>query len=161
MCELFSNILATIIGGLILTLMLFILNESVFKKVNLSGEWQVETFTRISAYAPYTKMKLYFNTHLLQQGYALIGSAEKTREVLASGNSHVYRPEKRVTLKLFGYYERKYLGTSELFLMIIEKGSARETRTSYHLVINSDKKMTGTFTSTAADSKGTVLMTRS
>lgn len=39
MCDLLNSILGTIIGGLTLTLILFVLNEIIFPKSNLTGEW--------------------------------------------------------------------------------------------------------------------------
>ena len=40
MIDILTNVIGTIIGGLILTFVLFYLNEYVFLKQNLTGEWE-------------------------------------------------------------------------------------------------------------------------
>ena len=57
-----------------------------------------------------------------------------------------------------GYYERKYLASSRLYLNITERGTKRESRASYVLKIKKGKELKGIFSSTAADAKGEVVM---
>lgn len=158
MCEFIINIASTILGGILLTLILFLLNEYVFRKKNFTGEWDVELTTHQTDYKKYQHMKLYYRVHLLQKGNELTGSGEKLKEILSDGKEMTY--SEKSTVAINGYYERKYLGKSRIYLSLIEKGAKREYRTFYVLEISNNSKLIGKFSSTAANSKGEVTLIR-
>lgn len=161
MCELLINIIGTVIGGLLFTVILFFLNEHIFTTDNLTGEWNVTSVTEETSYNPYRNLQLFNTFHLLQKGHEIIGSGEKTKEITSSGTEQEYERGKRTLFKINGYYERKFLGQSKIYLNIIEDGLKRETRTTYILTVKNKNTLTGTFTSTAADSSGQIKMEKS
>lgn len=154
MCELLINVLGTIIGGLLLATILFFFNEHVFPIHNMTGEWNVNTLTIETLYNPYKNMNLYYKFHLLQKGQEIIGSGEKIKEKLSEGKTQEYEREKRVLSNVNGHYERNIFGKSKVYLNIIEDGQLRQTRTTYILIVNDKKSLSGTFTSTTSDSSG-------
>lgn len=158
MCDLLLNVLGTIIGGLLLTFLLFILNEFVFRKTNLSGDWTATIEILSTIHNPYKNLKIVYQIHLLQKGYEISGTGEKIKDINKDGSVTNFEREKRVIINVEGYYERKYLAKSKLFLKITEAGRKRESRASYYLTIKGEKQLKGTFSSTAADSRGEVIM---
>jgi alpha-ketoglutarate-dependent taurine dioxygenase len=158
MCDLLLNVLGTIIGGLLLTFLLFILNEFVFRKANLSGDWTATVQILRTTYRPYENLKIEYQIQFLQKGYEISGSGEKIKDINQDGTETTFEREKRVIIDVEGYYERKYLGKSKLFLNITEVGRKRESRASYQLTIKGKKQLKGTFSWTAADARGEVIM---
>lgn len=160
MCELLINILGTIIGGLILTFSLFLINEFIFPKKNLTGEWQTITQTKKTTYNPYIDLKIEYQIHLIQKGYELSGSGEKVKDIMPNGEETVFKREKRVNIDIDGYFERRYFRKSKVYLNITEEGRIRESRSTYVLTLKTKNTLLGNFISTAADSSGIVNMTR-
>ncbi|MEP2447613.1 MAG: hypothetical protein ABJI69_10315 [Balneola sp.] len=158
MPEVVFDILITIAEGLLLTLILFLLNEYVFLKKNLSGEWKIKLIIDETSYNPFKDLSIYYKVHLLQKGYELSGSGEKVKEINSQNEVTEYEKDKRVTIDINGYYERKYLNRSIIYLNIVEKGRIRESRATYTLKIKNKKLLKGTFITTAADSQGKIKM---
>jgi hypothetical protein len=161
MCELLINTVATIIGGLILTLFLFLLNEYVFPKNNLTGEWKTSIKTEKTSYKPFENLTVEYKIHLIQKGYELNGSGEKIKDIKPDGTETVFLRENRVLIDIDGYYERKYFKKSKVYLNITEDGRKRETRATYFLTLNDDNNLKGSYISTAADASGQIIMEKS
>ncbi len=151
-------VLSTIIGGLILTFMLFLLNEFAFQITNLSGEWKTIITVQESSYNPFKNLIISYKFHLIQKGYEISGSGEKIEETKGDGSLVKFNRSSRVTVKIEGYYERKWLRRSKIFLNVCEEGKSRETRSTYVLLINESGVLTGNFIWTAGDTKGQVNM---
>ena len=81
MNDFFLNIIETIISGLILTFILFFINEVGFPKKNLSGEQEAKLNIVKTSYDNYKNLKLVYKIHLIQKGYELSGSGEKIKEI--------------------------------------------------------------------------------
>ena len=160
MCKMYFAILETVVGGLFLTFILFILNEFVFRKANLTGEWKLEIIVVESSYNPYKNLVIVYNIHLLQKGYDLNGTGEKVEEIDKTGKSFVYDNNKRIVTRMDGFYERKFLRSSKVFLNVVEIGLERETRATYILEFEDRKNLKGAFTWTAANKKGSARLTR-
>jgi hypothetical protein len=158
MCALLINILGTIIGGLLFTLILFLLNEYVFPKNNLTGEWKTITKIEMTSYNPFKDLMVEYKIHLIQKGYKLSGSGEKIKDIKADGTKTVFLRENRVNIEVDGFFERKYFGKSKVYLNIDEKGRKRDTRATYSLTLKDHDTLEGTFISTAADARGTIIM---
>lgn len=154
--DLWNNVLGTIIGGLAFTLILFILNELVFPKINLTGEWTAVLKIKKTTYKPYENLAIEYKLHILQKGNELIGSGEKIKDINTDGSQTIFQPEKRVQIEINGYYRKKYFSKSKVYLNIFEEGRNRESRSTYILNVDEDKKLKGVFTSTAANSEGDV-----
>lgn len=160
MCELLINILATIIGGLVLTLILFVLNEYIFTKNNLTGEWRTVIKIEKASYKPFENLTVEYKIHILQKGYELSGSGEKIKDIKTDGKETVFLREKRVLITVDGYFERKYFDKSRIYLNINEEGRKRKTRATYFLTLNDNNSLQGSFISTAADASGQVKMVK-
>jgi hypothetical protein len=153
-----NDTLASLTSSVIFTFLIFFLNEKVFKKANLTGEWDVKTKTKKTAYNPYRDIKLYYKFHLLQKGSEIVGSGEKIKEIKNDGSILSYDSSEIIPLEIIGHYERRFLGKSYIYLNIKEKGQKRESRATYNLKIINKNLIKGYFKTTAADSKGTIVM---
>lgn len=158
MCDLIVNVLGTIIGGLLFTLILFLLNEYVFPKNNLTGEWKTIIKIEKTSYNPFNDLTVEYKIHLIQKGYDLSGSGEKIKDIKADLSETVFIREKRVNIDLDGFFERKYFGKSKVYLNIEERGRKRNTRATYTLTLKDHNTLEGTFISTAADACGSIIM---
>lgn len=159
--ELSINIIGTIIGGLLFTLILFLLNEYIFRKNNLTGEWETAIEIDKTSHIPFKDLKIEYKLHLLQKEYELLGSGEKINETKPGGVKTAYLRKDRITNTVDGYYERKYLGKSTVYLNINERGKIRDTRATFVLSFKDKNNLEGTFISTAADASGKVKMKKS
>ncbi len=159
--ELNINILGATIGALLFTVILFFLNEYIFRKKNLTGEWKTITLIEKTSLKRYENLKIEYKIHLLQKGYELTGSGEKIKDIKPDGSETVFFTENRVNVDVEGYYERNFLGKSKVYLNIFEEGRKRDTRATYILTITDDKNLAGTFISTAANASGKINMTKS
>lgn len=150
--------ISNLIGGAIFALILFGLNEHIFKQKNITGEWITANKTVKTTYKKYTGITIEYKIHLLQLGTQISGRGEKIKDVNADGTLyHEYPTEKRVELEIEGHYERNFLRRSKLYLLIKEDGAKRTTSTSIELTIPifKTKELNGIFISTAANSSGT------
>ncbi|MGV8946463.1 MAG: hypothetical protein ACOH1N_08545 [Lutibacter sp.] len=157
MNELLCEISSTVISGIVLTLILFIINEYLLPQKNITGEWKSTLKIENSAYNPYKGLTIEYKIHLLQKGKEIIGSGEKIKDILLNGDEVEYIGDKRVKISLNGYYERNYLRKSKVYLNISEYGLKRESSATYFLTVKSSKRLIGNFTGTAADSSGIII----
>ncbi|HTA83596.1 MAG TPA: hypothetical protein VK783_11695 [Bacteroidia bacterium] len=160
MGDLISNTVGTVIGGLILTLIIFLLDEIVFSKKNLTGEWKTKMKILKTPHKDYKDTVIEYKIHLIQKGYNISGSGERIKDVQPGGKENVLEPANRLALDVDGYYERGYLRKSFINLNIEEENKRRDTRSTFRLTLIHKKKLKGTFISTAGDSVGTVEMTK-
>lgn len=158
--DIIINVVGTIIGGLLLTLLLFLLNEFIFNKKNLTGEWDSNLEITKSGYNLYKGLIIKFKIHLIQKGYEISGSGEKIKEIYPEGKENIYQRDKRVIISVEGYYERKFFAKSIIYLNICEEGTQRQTRATYKLYLKNKNNLEGEFITTAADAKGKIKFTR-
>lgn len=154
--EIIQGTIATVVGGLSLTVILFFINEYIVPKKNLTGEWSAIFTTKETSYNTFKDLQTNWTFHLLQKGYEISGYAEKTSERQSGKGLLNFERSKRVHAKINGYLERKYFTKDQLNISFFEEGRERDTTAIIKLTIISSKKLTGLFSSTAADSKGTV-----
>jgi len=159
--EFWVNISGTIIGGLFLTFILFVLNEYVFEQANLSGEWRAIIKIESTSYRSFQDLEVEYKIHLIQKGYELSGSGEKIKDINPDGTQLYFERKKRVIIDIEGYFERKYIAKSKIYLNISEEGRERESRATYFLTFNNHTNLQGTFISTAADARGSIKMIKS
>ncbi|HSZ86496.1 MAG TPA: hypothetical protein VK787_10720 [Puia sp.] len=152
------DISETIASGLILTLVLFYLNEFVFPRRNLTGEWDAEICIVETSYTKYKNLRIEYKIHLIQKGYEISGSGEKIKDIKPDGTQIIFEREKRVNIYIDGYYERKYFQKSKVYLNILEDGRKRKTRATYCLKLERNNCIVGTFQSTAANTSGKAKM---
>lgn len=155
-----SDILATVIGGGILTLIFFVLREKVFKSLDLNGSWVYDQITTNSDFNPYNGMTVRFLALLAYDGITIYGSAEKIYDKTSDGTEREYTGKNRTLVKITGHIEKRYLSKDKFFIHITEFGQNR-TSTSFHMLKKTDQnKLSGRFSSTIANQQGLVTWQR-
>jgi len=158
--SLLSDIIATVVGGIILTLLFFFIREKLFPMPKISGKWYLEIKVNETAYKPYKNMLLRFVIMIWVEGSRIKGTSEKIYEELSNGKEYDFIGKERIRSHIDGYIEKKYFGKDKIYLHIVENGKARESTSFYDLVMESNSKMSGTFDSMIANMKGEVICTR-
>ena len=154
-----ANATGTIIGGLLLTIILFLFNEVIFPKKNIIGEWKVLITILESTHEPFKDLQIEYIFHFLQKNNDIVGLGEKIKDMRPNEKPFEFVRSKRVRQEIEGYMERKFLTKPHVYLLIKEMGRVRISTTSYNLVFNKKSNiMTGVFESTAGDTKGTVVL---
>jgi hypothetical protein len=154
--NLLTNFLGSFISSALLVFILFLINEKFFN-VQISGVWS----TRVNVDSSNTikDYELDFVLNLLQKGNEIVGYGEKIAETDPKGKTYRYETSKRVKLEINGCIKKKYFGKSEIYLVIKEFGRIRESGTVYKLKYMRKKHLvSGIFWSTAANSRGKVIM---
>lgn len=153
--DLTAQVLATVIGGLLLTLLFFLARDKLFPLPSLSGLWTCEATTERTAYKPYEGMVLWYAVLLVQEGNRVSGSGEKIREASVQGKRE-YVGKSRTHIDISGYVTKRYLAPDEIVIHVRESGELRPSSSVHTLEIKRDGTMIGAFVSTIADSIGTV-----
>lgn len=151
----FSDILSTVVGGLILALLFFVLKEKYFALPALTGRWHLEQTTRETAYKPYQGMVIRYVAMLWVEGNKVIGSAEKIYEKSSTGE-RAFIGSNRTRALVAGYIEKKYFDKDRVYLHVIEEGHGRESTTLYKLISYPANIFRGDFSSMVADQVGIV-----
>lgn len=150
-----ADLLATVLGGVLLTGLFFVAKEKVFPLPRLAGRWYLEQTTETTAYNPYQGMVLRYVVMLWQEGSRIEGSAEKIYENSSTG-VRSFVAEKRTRAIISGYVEKRYLGSDKILLHVIEDGHGRESTTFYEIYATRAETQYGRFSSMIADQTGTV-----
>ncbi|WP_043795551.1 hypothetical protein [Allochromatium vinosum] len=155
-----SDILATIVGGLVLAFLFFWFREKLSPLPKITGRWYFEMRTVNTVYNPYRNMVLRYVAMLWREGNRIEGTVEKIYENSSTGERD-YVGKNRTRGEIEGYIEKNYFGKDKLFLHVIEEGHGRESTNFYELVADSNNVMSGTFSSMVADQDGQVKWQRS
>lgn len=154
------NAIGTILGGILLSFIYFVFSEKIFAKKNLTGEWEAILKIKNTTYKPFEGLIIYYKIHMLQKGNDIVGTGEKFKEIRSNGEQYEFEFDKRVTLSFEGFFERKILSNSKVYINITEDGRKRETRSTYFLELKDKNKLIGKFVSTAANTNGDVEIIR-
>lgn len=157
--SLFSDIIATLLGGIGLTFLFFATREKLFPMPDVSGRWYLEMITENSAYGPYKGMVLRYVIMIWREGNIIKGSAEKIYENSSTGERE-YIGENRTRATIEGFLEKNYLGKDRVYIHSVENGHGRVYTNYYDLLITSNANMIGEFNSMAANQDGTVTCQR-
>jgi len=150
-----SDVIATFVGGVALTLLFFFVKEKWFPPPQLTGRWYLEQLTQNTAHDPYVGMILRYVVMLCSEGNRVEGTAEKIYEKSSTGERS-FAGTNRTRATVSGYVERKYLGKDKIYLHVVEDGHGRKSTHFYDLVVNGADTMNGTFVSMVADQDGLV-----
>lgn len=153
------SFLATVLGGAFLAFLFFWVKEKVFPVPRVVGRWFFEVHTIDSTYNPYKGMKLRYIAMLWREGNRIEGTIEKIHEKSSTGERD-YDGRNRTRGEVKGFIEKNYFSKDRVVLHIVEDGHGRESTSLYELVVYSDDKMEGTFSSMVASSSGTVTWQR-
>ena len=113
---------------------------------NVSGTWAVTTRVRTSNYPPYHGLRLGYRIRLQQDGERVQGSGAKITE-----NGGAIRPRGQTPIFLAGTIDG-----DRLSLTFDESGARRRTQGKFVLLLDERDTLRGRFSSTAAQSSGTV-----
>lgn len=147
---------STIIGGILLTLIFFLLKEKLFSLPTVAGVWECEITVQQTERNPYRSMKVWYRITLLQSGSAISGMGEKDREV-AIGGARSYEGQHRRTTDVSGAITKRFFGSDEVVIFWREDGEKRESASFFRLRVSGCKRsgdLWGTFYTTAAKSSG-------
>jgi len=151
--NMFYQIITSLISGILIAFIFFLLSDFLFKLPNLSGYWNFSAKTLKTAYIPYEEMILNYHALIWTEGKTIFGTGEKISETSQGFIAH--SGEKRTQVTISGYITKKYLIRDRIVLHLKEEGEIRSSST-IHLLKTKRKKLMGKFISTAADSEGTV-----
>jgi hypothetical protein len=150
-----SDLSATVLGGVALTFLFFLAKEKWFPLPNITGRWYFEQMTRNTVYKPYMGMILRYIAMLWREGNSVEGTIEKIYENSSTGErSYIGADRTRGTI--CGYIEKNYFGKDKVYLHVVEDGHGRTSTHFYELTCNEVGTMTGTFTSMVAEQEGTI-----
>lgn len=149
------NLISTVLGGLILTLILFWIKEKLRPLPEITGHWYFKIHTKDTSFQPFSDMELTYEAMIWTEGHVVHGTAEKIYEKSSTGEQE-YIGERRVRATIRGYIEKNYLGQHRLFLHVVEAGEMRESTCFHQLEFAPNDCMVGTFTSTVAKQSGAV-----
>lgn len=155
-----SHVLEELIANLILAVGLIFINEIIIPKRNISGEWGVDLTYENTSYERYKGIKIQYKINLLQQNNSITGHGEKVSDIDAERGFYEFERSKRVHIEISGYYERNFIRKSIVYLHITEQGRSRDTSQSFVLFFDSKNKLSGKFTTTAADASGPITIVK-
>lgn len=154
----------SLVAALIAAALLFIVREFFIKAANYSGAFYIKTTVEQTARTPYQGMELFYTLVVYSDGHIVAGTSEKTGEV-CDAHSMEYKGKNKKRGVVSGVVERNYFRSSVMNIHIVEQGQDREYTTYMSIKVRrfrSTKSVySGTFYSTAANSKGSVLCGRS
>lgn len=150
-----SDMVATLVGGIILALIFFWSREKLFPMPNVTGQWYFEMLTVHTSYNPYNDMVLRYVAMLWREGHSIEGTVEKIYENSSTGERQ-FIGDDRTRGKIKGHIEKNYFGRDLVFLHMIEEGHGRESTNFYELIVDTKDSMTGKFNSMVAEQDGLV-----
>lgn len=147
------DILATVIGGIILAVIFFWSRENLFSIPEMTGKWYFQIKTVQTAYRPYEGMVLRYVAILYREGNKVEGTVEKIYENSTTGERE-FVGENRTRGSVVGYIEKNYFSNDKVFLHVVENGHGRESTNFYKLLVLPNGEMKGEFSSMVADQEG-------
>ena len=155
----FFGVLSTVLGGLILGFLFFLARERVYPLPRVAGRWYVEMRFERSSYKPYEGMVLRYVAALWREGSSIKGSAEKVYEDSSTGVRE-YVGTNRTRAVIEGYAGKLIFSPDLVSVHIVEEGHGRQSTNFHELTVRRDGRMTGTFSTMAADCTGEVTWQR-
>lgn len=153
------SLLATLVGGFILAFLFFLIRERVFPPPKIAGRWFFETTTLHTAYNPYKDMRLRYMAMLWNEGNYIKGTVEKIYENSSTGE-RCYEEKNRRRGFIDGCIVKNYFSKDRVDLHLVVNDHGRESTYFFDIVIKSNSKMTGSFTSMVANQNGNVTWQR-
>lgn len=151
-----SDVVATITGGVALAFLFFLLREKVFGFKDLDGSWVYEQTTHTSEYNPYKGMTVRFLVLLGRDGNRIYGSAEKVYEKASDGKDREYVGKNRTRAEISGHIEKRYFSRDRISIHIVENGEQRRSSTFQLLECKDGNLLEGRFSSTISNQIGIV-----
>ncbi len=153
------SFLATVAGGGFLALLYFWLREKFFPLPRVTGRWYFEIRTVNTTHNPYKGMVLRYIAMLWIEGNCIKGTVEKIYENSSTGERS-YVGTNRTRGIVDGFVKKNYFSKDRVVLHIVEDGHGRESTNFYDLIVVSNDKMTGNFSSMVANQDGDAMWQR-
>lgn len=154
MDNLWGDVLATVIGGCILTFLFFLIREKYFPLPNINGIWHFKNNTVNSALTKYKGMTLGYTAILWCDGNRVSGTTEKVYEDSVNGERE-FIGKNRCRGVVDGYIQKNYFSKDIIVLHVVEDGFGRVSTYSYELKVhNKTKTLEGEFSTMVADQDG-------
>lgn len=150
----FSDLLANLLGGVLLTFVFFVVKEKICPLPGIAGRWYYEIHTEVTAYRSYTGMVLRYVAMTWIEGHTIRGTVEKVYENSSTGRRE-FVGLNRTRGVIEGHIEKNYLSKDKIFIHVIERGHGRESTNFFSLIVQKNGVMTGSFHSMVADQTGT------
>lgn len=150
------NVWAGFFGGCLLTLLLFFINEKLIPDHELTGEWLLEQYSE--AATEYVGYRVFYKVHLLQKGKEIVGYGERIYQITDLNDILEFTPTEArkeiATIEITGYYQKRYLTSSQVKFFKIENGTKRKSSSIYIFEFRGKNELVGRFANTAANSYG-------
>ena len=150
-----SQVAITVISGVALTALFFLVREKLFPIPEVEGHWFIKVTTKESARNPYKNMILIYELMLWREGNLIKGTAEKAYEDSINQRKEFIGNE-RTRSQVDGFIDKRYFGKDRVHLHVVEQGHGRESTSFYALRYCEKDVLVGEFTSMVAKSEGKV-----
>lgn len=160
---LFTDVVGTLIGGVLLSLAFFWWSDNMHQVPDLNGRWRFELTITDTSLAKYEGLRMYYEGLIHQEGLLVRGSGEivfEDFECAPDKPSRSYVGAERRLIQIEGYIENNFWKRDSLVLHYWEDGGKRRSSTVHRLERFDDNHMAGTFSSTAAEASGCAIWDR-
>lgn len=158
-----SSNYGSLAAAIIVAVLLFAIRELFIKAKNYSGIYYTLSTVEDTSYNPYREMRMFHTLVLFSDGYVISGTTEKTGDIDKIRPCE-YEGSRKIRGVVSGRVERNYFGSSVMNLHIVEQGRDRESTSFMTIKVRRfrffNRLNSGTFYSTAARTKGSVLCGR-
>lgn len=157
--QLLLSIIGTVLGGIFLSIIYFVLYEFFYRIPDLSGTWSFTENTLKSSYNPYKNMKVTYLAIIWNEGTNIYGSGERIKELTMQG-LHEYENDQKVNVEIQGHIKKRYFWNDEITIHYFEDGAKRKSSTIHRMQMKSNKLIEGKFFKTAANATGAIIWDR-
>ena len=156
--EVLADVVANTLSALLMALLAVVALDNFYSTPQLGGMWEFEVHVDDTSYSPYNELSLKYQVILLQKELQFSGSGDKYAERINPEQEYSeLAGDARIPIEISGYIEKNLLSPNRVFISIREKGSVRSSATFHELDVLSNEKLLGSFKSTIANSKGSVV----
>lgn len=153
--EIGKNVTASIISAIILSLLLTVWNDFLYRKDRLTGYWQVEMTTVGAEDVNQVNTTQTYHFLINQEGTSLVGAAE-TEPAQGSENNE----QGTIYYTLSGGLSFHFFSKNKVDILLEESNGPHPSSTVLLLDIESSGQLSGRFFSSAGRIHGTVKLTR-
>lgn len=149
----FASIISTVLGGLLLAFVLYLLKEYFWGLPKLNGNWIFEIVTTGTDFNPYQDMMLRYYVLLIQDGKDIKGTGEKVYEK-SSKQEIEFTGKNRSRIEIYGIIKKNYFSKDTIEIHYDETNEVRKSSSIHNLCIQNSNNMNGSFVSTIANQQG-------
>jgi len=160
MSQIGLDTLAAAVSTVVLSIGFMVFNDYISPPPNLNGRWLFTVTYEDTDTEHYQDLQVTYETLLIQHNMSLHGTGEKISAVSPTIPFEHYSEQDRINLKITGSIDRKYFSRDELTIHYEEDGKSRHSSTLHRLTHFDENSMCGCFSSTIADTNGTVVWER-